>query len=558
MDEIEFNSELDSLIGIGASHSSNEALKNGLDQVQVRAEESQRQQDLLMAKNNQIRSKLEALRKKIDSDQEDKNKSKELFNDEILRSEVEILRTELQQLRTQANQDRDQIQELPKITEADNVSREIELQAALQAERQQAALMRKALEERDKALEELTNQCQTLEDDLEDREREMDHLNRQIEQVQSDSSKAEALEIAMDKTLSMGSQRASLISSDISELFQPDPVSHSKKFSIPWKKIGKAVSIVLGIGVIGIITIIAWPHIHKTFTQFTSKPTINTVSLETPSPINEIKPKDTTTTLPEAVSPKIAVVPPVLTNLQQIRDRLKNGEQGPKMIQIPAGQFFMGTKPLYGGGTELNEQPYHQVSIKSFFIASYETTFEEYERFAHANNYPLPDDAGFGRDNRPVININWQEAQQYVEWLSKETGFKYYLPSEAQWEYAARSGTITRYWWGNTIKHGQAVCFACGTSWDSLSTAPVGSLTANAFGIYDTAGNVMEWLQDCYNENYTGAPNDGSPWLTGDCNQRLVRGGAFNKPMSSTRSSARFRLPVESRFNTLGFRVARD
>jgi formylglycine-generating enzyme required for sulfatase activity len=206
----------------------------------------------------------------------------------------------------------------------------------------------------------------------------------------------------------------------------------------------------------------------------------------------------------------------------------------------------------------LEEQPAREVVLKAFAIGRFETTFDEYARFARARGRPLPDDAGFGRGNRPVINVSWEDAQAYVRWLSLETSQHYRLPSEAEWEYAARGGSKTRYWWGFAPKTRQAICFVCGTRWDNRSTAPVGSLAANAFGLYDTSGNVMEWVQDCFHRNYDGAPRDGSPWLKGDCSQRMVRGGAFNKPVSSARSTARFQLPVDARFNMLGFRVVRD
>jgi formylglycine-generating enzyme required for sulfatase activity len=146
----------------------------------------------------------------------------------------------------------------------------------------------------------------------------------------------------------------------------------------------------------------------------------------------------------------------------------------------------------------------------------------------------------------------------YTRWLSQQTGRTYRLPSEAEWEYAARGGSDDWHWWGYALGQGNAVCLDCGSDWDARQPAPVGSLAANPFGLYDTAGNVMEWVQDCYNPNYQGAPADGSAWLTGDCEQRVVRGGAYNKPSANLRSSARSKLPGELRLQMLGFRVVRE
>jgi formylglycine-generating enzyme required for sulfatase activity len=170
----------------------------------------------------------------------------------------------------------------------------------------------------------------------------------------------------------------------------------------------------------------------------------------------------------------------------------------------------------------------------------------------------LPDDAGWGRGKQPVVNVNWDDARAYTAWLSAQTGARYRLPSEAEWEYAARGGSDNRFWWGYPIGTGNAICFDCGSRWDNRNPAPVGSLAANGFGLHDTAGNVMEWVEDCYHPDYQGAPAGGSPWIGGDCGQHMVRGGAYNKPARSLRSGARLQMAKDSRLNNLGFRIARD
>ena len=239
---------------------------------------------------------------------------------------------------------------------------------------------------------------------------------------------------------------------------------------------------------------------------------------------------------------------------------LPNGPQvqGPKMVVVPAGTFTMGA-PKSESRSEDDERPTHAVTIaKPFAIGVYEVTFEDYDRFAEDERRAKPNDQGWGRGRRPVINVTWDDACAYAEWLSKRTGKRYRLPSEAEWEYAARAGTQTAYWWGDEIGRNRANCANCGSQWDGRQTAPVGSFERNRFGLYDTAGNVYEWVQDCYHGSYAGAPTDGSPWISGDCNLRVMRGGDFNELARYLRSANRWRENVSGRYYDAGFRVARD
>jgi len=202
--------------------------------------------------------------------------------------------------------------------------------------------------------------------------------------------------------------------------------------------------------------------------------------------------------------------------------------------------------------------PAHQVHLASYRIGATEVTFEEYDRYARATGARMPNDFGWGRGRRPVVDVNWEEASAYAHWLSRETGKVYRLPSEAEWEYAASTGKQSTYWWGYKLEKGRAVCLDCGSRWDRRSTAPVASFPPNPFGLYDTAGNAMEWVEDCYHPNYRGAPQDGLPWVSGDCALRVARGGAFNKPAQSISSTHRNAIDAKARFNMLGFRIARD
>ena len=228
----------------------------------------------------------------------------------------------------------------------------------------------------------------------------------------------------------------------------------------------------------------------------------------------------------------------------------------PEMVRIPPGKFKMGSADYS------DEGPQHEVTIAyDFEIGKYPVTFEEYDVFAKATNRQLPDDRGWERDRMPVINVSWHDAQDYVQWLSKQTGKQYRLPTEAEWEYAARAGTQTRYWWGDDIGKNNAVCIGCGSQWDGEQTAPVGSFKPNPFGLYDTAGNVWEWTRDCWHDNYNNAPVDGSAWLEangGHCDRRVVRGGSWCDGPQYLRSAIRGGYDTDGASSGVGFRIARD
>jgi len=241
------------------------------------------------------------------------------------------------------------------------------------------------------------------------------------------------------------------------------------------------------------------------------------------------------------------------------RDRLKGGSEGPEMVIVPAGRFRMGDIQGKAGKDEL---PVHEVVIKRpFGMGRYEVTFDQYDEFAKATGSELPEDEGFGRGRRPVIHVSWNDAVAYATWLSDHTGKRYRLPTEAEWEYAARAGTETSYWWGNEVKQGLATCVGCGSQWDGKQTAPVGSFRPNAFGLYDTSGNVSEWMQDCWHENYKGAPTDGSAWKekdSGDCGRRGLRGGFWLRAQDNVRSSVRLWNRPSFGGRALGFRLVRE
>ena len=251
--------------------------------------------------------------------------------------------------------------------------------------------------------------------------------------------------------------------------------------------------------------------------------------------------------------------------------------QCPEMVVVPPGRFRMGD--LTGAGGD-RERPVHDVTIAyAFAVGKYEVTFAEWDAcVADAGCTHQPDDAMAGRGTRPVINVSWIDVQEYVKWLSRVTGKPYRLLSEAEWEYVARAGTTTNFWWGDKIgpDHANSMLSYLELSGLDLSelasnldvlksrtfTIPVGSFKPNAFGLYDTAGNVEEFVEDCWNDSYEDAPVDGSAWLSGDCDleygDRLVRGGSWNELLRNLRSATRSpTVTLDSRNSNSGFRVAR-
>ncbi|OAD19069.1 Sulphatase-modifying factor domain protein [Candidatus Thiomargarita nelsonii] len=242
------------------------------------------------------------------------------------------------------------------------------------------------------------------------------------------------------------------------------------------------------------------------------------------------------------------------------RDRLQDGSLGPEMVWIPAGSFRMGdmnvTVTSFQGGGDGDEKPVHEVSVSGFAMGKYEVTFAEYDKFAEATGREKPSDEGWGRGNRPVIYVSWRDAVAYTEWLSEQTGQKYRLPTEAQWEYAARAGTETKYWWGNEIGTNRANCDGCGSRWDDKQTAPVGSFAPNPFGLYDTAGNVWEWLCSEYESQSSGKERLCAKKINE--NSRLsLRGGSWNVDSSGLRSAFRIVRRPTGRHGVVGLRLAR-
>jgi formylglycine-generating enzyme required for sulfatase activity len=252
----------------------------------------------------------------------------------------------------------------------------------------------------------------------------------------------------------------------------------------------------------------------------------------------------------------------VLAPGQTFRDRLKTGADGPLMVVIPAGRFRMGS-PTDEPERFDGEGPRHEVRIAApFAMGVYAVTFEDYDIFCESTKRKKPEDPGWGRASRPVINVSWEDAQGYCAWLGEQTRRSYRLPSEAEWEYACRAGTATPFHFGPLITTEQANFNGNYTYKGSAEgefrawTVPVGSFMPNAFGLHDMHGNVWEWCHDPWHKSYEGAPIDGSAWEEGgEKGSRVLRGGSWGLRPRDCRAACRYRDAPGSRGTLIGFRV---
>jgi formylglycine-generating enzyme required for sulfatase activity len=208
-----------------------------------------------------------------------------------------------------------------------------------------------------------------------------------------------------------------------------------------------------------------------------------------------------------------------------------------ELVVVPTGSFDTGSNDVP------YERPVHRVAIRtSFAIGRRAVTSDEWDACVSASGCKhRPDDRGWGRGQHPVIDVSWDDAQAFAFWLSQKTGKRYRLPTEAEWEYAARGGTPSPFWWGCEIGGNNANCEDCLAN-PPRRTQPVGSFRPNGFGLYDTSGKVAEWVQDCWSDNYRGASKDGAAWMTDPCAQRVLRGGSFASRSSMVRSHSRLQV----------------
>ena len=277
---------------------------------------------------------------------------------------------------------------------------------------------------------------------------------------------------------------------------------------------------------------------------------------KTPPPQPKTKEAVASATPPvkEVATPPVkeVVTPPVKKEFQ---DSLKGGGKGPMMVVIPSGTFDMGSP---GTSRFADERPQRKVKVASFAVSKYEVTFAEYDRFAKVAGKKPPKDSGVNRKTHPVVYVSWDDAYNYSRWLSTQTGKKYRLLSESEWEYMAGGGVKSTFWWGFSAEADKAHCFDCDTGLNSNHPTKIGRFDENIFGVYDVAGNAAEWVQDCWHKNYKTAPNTSEVWEGGDCANRVVRGGSYITPIQSIRHTKRDRLKSGNAYEHVGIRLARS
>ncbi len=447
----------------------------------------------------------------------------------------------------------------------DVVSKGLE-KAEEEALRQELEDLRKTSENWEQRLKEAEEKCRSLDDALEDRDKEIDQIKLELDEERTKLSQVDEQRQQSEETVS---QLRELAAQGLTANEYVDPrlasspqtlhVDHlvsdqsSKRSMLLWVLLGVGICFV----VLEALVILSGrgeliTSMFKDSAEIEIVPNVadsTAVPQKLPSSmqgsINVIK--QNADSIPKT-APKVMKPEAAWTLLSDIKF-------GPAMVKLKGGSFIMGSNRSQ---VSSDTWPAHEVKVSAFAISQNEVTFDDYDRFAQATGRRLPEDQGWGRGKRPVIDVSWDDAVAYTKWLSERTGKKYRLPTEAEWEFAIRGGSDSTFWWGYQVEEGRANCFDCGSEWDRKSTAPVASFPPNNFGLHDMAGNVREWVQDCYHPNYSGAPLDGSAWMDIKCGQRVVRGGAFNKTSDSMRPIWRGHFKPNLRFSFTGFRVVRE
>jgi formylglycine-generating enzyme required for sulfatase activity len=271
------------------------------------------------------------------------------------------------------------------------------------------------------------------------------------------------------------------------------------------------------------------------------------VSKPAPAPVvSKPRPAPPTAAIPEPAP----VRTPVVTHQT---GSVSDCDNCPEMVVLQPGSLVMGDNR-----GDRSERPAHRVTItKPFAIGKYEITLAQWNACVQAEACKAITSSAGLPDKSPAKDISWTDAQRYVQWLSKLTGRNYRLPTEAEWEYAARAGTGSRYWWGETMAPGKADCKGCGGDWSNDAPADVDAFPANPFGLYGMNGGVWEWVEDCWHKDYAGAPTDGSAWTSSDCRENVIRGGSWRNDSTYAHSASRFTYDTAVRYILNGLRVAK-
>jgi formylglycine-generating enzyme required for sulfatase activity/class 3 adenylate cyclase len=263
-----------------------------------------------------------------------------------------------------------------------------------------------------------------------------------------------------------------------------------------------------------------------------------------PSPSPELK---SATAQPTPAAPVAPITQPAMPQPGTAAPKAASAVREPEMKTVRGGSFTMGSND------DFTEKLPHQVTIKPFAIGQYPVSVRDWNQCATAKACPF---TATGKDDAPVTNVSWNDAKQYVAWLAGATGKPYRLPSEAEWEYAARAGTQTKYWWGDQFQADMANCKNCADVAGAEQPVKVGSFRPNPFGLYDMGGSVDQWVEDCWHKNYQSAPADGSAWVESDCVSHVIRSGSWKNDARYVRPSNRDSYDTGVRYPTHGFRIA--
>lgn len=280
-----------------------------------------------------------------------------------------------------------------------------------------------------------------------------------------------------------------------------------------------------------------------------------------PSPVaakvaREVDKAPATRPEPKAPAPAVVAAAPVAAAgpAAKAAGEITDCQACPVLIAIPAGSFTMGSNV-----SDPSEKPAHTVTVATpFAIGKYEVTVAQWNACADANACARASQASNPSPASPVRDVSWDDAQVYVKWLATTSGKPYRLPTEAEWEYAARAGTGTRYWWGEQMSVGKANCKDCGPPWRADTPGKAGSFAANPWGLYDVNGSVWEWVSDCWHNSFKDAPSDAKAWEAPNCSVRVIRGGSWREGAAYMVSSSRFKYDASVRHAQNGFRVARN
>lgn len=519
-------------------------------EAQLRAERERHQQELAEAQQRfeaAEKAKIEAEARRIAAEQQAEN---------LAAAEI----------RARASQQGEELRALQ--AESERMQAEIEqANAELQAAKQTletASVDNQVAQRRASQLEEAEHEAARLKDQargaMEEASGELDRLEQELTAARAEaaahaerSRQAEAARAAAESEA--GQARSQLetarqVAEDFRERERLDRelrATKNKRSAMPLAA-GLVVALIAGGGAFFLVGQMAEPEVPSTEVAATTPSERTTPAERQPS----AQPADPGTLPPAEQAADSSPAPPPPPALSTYRDKLSDGTSGPQMVRLPGATFVMGS----ARGAE-DERPAHEVTVAPFSIGTYEVSFAEYDKFARATKRTRPQDQ-WGRGSQPVVNVSWDDAVAYTKWLSKETGKRYRLPSEAEWEYAARGGAVGNYWWPEYDDQPYGVCSDC----DYRQPNPdrpvsVEKMPANPYKLHNAPGNVQEWVADCYMPTYDGAPSDGSA-RTWNCPTRVLRGGSYLSRKTEIRPAARARMNAEALQFDIGFRVARD